>query len=209
MVYLVLFSESSQKCCRCEELILVWALVLPCRAVQQRNHLRSWQNVARPSLSTAVSNVLDDLKRFYGHISLQERAAIDHLHTALPQKPNNSWMLLSDSALLVYFFFFRGMTDRTSLTFPIPFVLLLPLVLVTLTSLTLLSSEDFHVPGFIQRENRAEAVWVKFALWMHVLVLKWDCSGDVQRVLLALNQTPPVAGIPALPWMEPCRREIL
>lgn len=175
--------------------------MLLCRAVQQRNRLRCWQDVARPSFSIAVSNVLDDLKGFYGHISLQERAAIDHLHTALPQKPNNSWMFLSDSVLSVCFFFFREMTGRTSLTFPIPFVSLLPLVLVTLTSLVQLSrtspSEQFNVPGFIQRENRAEAVWVKFALWMHVLDLKWDCSGDFQRVLLALNQTPLVGGIPA------------
>lgn len=129
------------------------------RAVQQRNHLRSWQNVARPSFSIAVSNVLYDLKCFYGHIYLQERAAIDHLHTALPQKPNNSWMFSSDSGLLFYFFF-REMTGRTSPAFPIPFVFLLLLVLVALTSLTLLSSsissEHFHVPGFIQRENRAE-----------------------------------------------------
>lgn len=61
---------------------------------------------------------------------------------------------------IVLFFFFREMTGRTSPAFPIPFVFLLLLVLVTLTSLTLLSSsissEHFHVPGFIQRENRAE-----------------------------------------------------
>lgn len=98
-------------------------------------------------------------------------------------------------------FLFKEMTGRTSLTFAIPFVFLLPLVLVTLTSLTLLSSsissEHFHVPGLIQSENRAKTVWVKFALRMHVLVLKWDCSGDFQRVLLALNQTTLVGAIPA------------
>lgn len=62
--------------------------------------------------------------------------------------------------IVLFFLFLREMTGRTSLAFPIPFVFHLPLVLVTLTSFTLLScsisSEHFRVPGFIQRENRAE-----------------------------------------------------
>lgn len=58
------------------------------RLVQQRNNLHFWHNVKRPSFSITVSNALYDLKCFYVDIYLKERAAIDHLLTALPQKPN-------------------------------------------------------------------------------------------------------------------------
>lgn len=60
------------------------------RLVQQRNNLHFWHNVKCPSFSITVSNALYDLKCFYVDIYLKRRTGIDHLLTALPQKPNTS-----------------------------------------------------------------------------------------------------------------------
>lgn len=103
---------------------------------------------------------------------------------------------------LFFYFFLREMTGRTSLTFPIPFCLSSPSGVGNTAQPH--SAEQQHLFRafsysriYPEGEWEREAVWVKFALWMHVLVLKWDCSGGVQRVFLALNQTPFVGGIPA------------